>query len=56
MPGTWQSGLSDIDFFFLITDKDGVYVTTIKQRALAESVLIATNGIKYKKKNWSLSK
>lgn len=37
-------------FVFLITDKDGVCVTTIKQRALADSVLIATNGIKYKKK------
>ena len=50
MPGTWQSVLSDIDFVSLITNKDGVFVTTIKQRALADSVLIATNGIKYKKK------
>ena len=43
--------LGDVDFVFLITVKDGACMTTIKQRALADSVLIATNGVKYKKKN-----
>lgn len=38
---------------FLITDKDGVRDNN-KTKSFADSVPIATNGIKYKKKPWTL--
>lgn len=57
IPGIWsQSVPVDIDFVFLMTDKDDAYIAAkTAQGALADPGLIAISSIKCKTKNCGVS-